>query len=117
MKMNCPGCGKEAVVTRNRKTGTIRFDCTACKLWGYNGRPMVPRETHEARSRAHTVFDQLHKGHGAVLTRSKAYRLLAQELGMGSKQCHFAVMSKEEAELAIVAVRNIWKRLGLRGPE
>lgn len=87
----CPKCGEQAVLTTT-KWGP-RHD--HCGLWSWDSAPLVDADTHEARKRAHEAFDQVWQA-GRV-SRSTAYKMLADELGIEPKDCHIKLMSAEVA--------------------
>lgn len=59
------------------------------------GTPAGP-DTRAARMAAHASFDALWKqGH---MSRSAAYRWLAEQMGMHPDSCHIGMMSAEQAE-------------------
>ena len=71
----------------------VRDKC--CGLWSWGGKPLVDRETHQARKAAHKAFDPLWKKEG--LDRGVAYSLLAEHLGISVDECHMASMDSETA--------------------
>lgn len=91
----CPTCNQPARQSET-KYG-IRHDC--CGLWSWEGKPLVDRETHEARKSAHASFDELWQG--GLFKRGVAYRLLAVAMNMSSKDCHISMMSKEDARRVV----------------
>jgi hypothetical protein len=102
----CPKCDQQPKVTHT-KFGWRR-DC--CGLWGWGeSAPLVDKETHEARSYAHKVFDSLWQS--GLVDRSRAYALLAQELGLTRDECHMKIMDKETARRVPAAAHEIGKRL------
>lgn len=52
-------------------------------------------ETRQARIRAHDAFDTLWKGDGARMSRGRAYRWLADELGLDPNDCHIGHFDAE----------------------
>lgn len=102
----CPKCGGEPKKV-NTQYG-IKREC--CGLWGWGkNAPLVDRETHEARSYAHKVFDSLWQS--GLVGRSRAYALLADELGIDPADCHMKLMDKETASRVPAAAHAIGKRL------
>jgi hypothetical protein len=71
----------------------VRHNC--CDLWSWDGAPLVDGETHEARKRAHDAFDTIWKD--GRLSRSLAYKILAEKIGLHPKDCHIKLMSAETA--------------------
>jgi hypothetical protein len=51
--------------------------------------------THEARKAAHASFDALWKS--GLLSRGRAYKLLAEAMGMTRDECHMKLMTAEQA--------------------
>lgn len=105
-EIRCPACGLMPVRTVTRY-GT-RNDC--CGLWSWDDKPLVDRETHDARRAAHEAFDPL--WHSGSLSRREAYAALAWALGgMKEKKCHMARMKKETAMRVPDAVKKIWQAM------
>lgn len=99
----CPRCGNIAREQRTRYG--IRASC--CGLWSWDRWPLVDAATHQARSAAHAAFDPIWKS-GRV-SRSRAYALLARELGIAADGCHFKFMDRAQAEEATRAAERIAK--------
>ena len=88
----CPSCNSTAKVAHT-KFG-LRNYC--CDLWSWGeGEPLVDSETHEMRKIAHSVFDRLWKVDG--YSRSRAYQVLSEELGIPRELCHVKMFNKEQA--------------------
>lgn len=51
--------------------------------------------THEARKAAHAAFDPLWRD--GILSRSRAYKELAKELGIKPDDCHMKLMDAKTA--------------------
>ena len=106
MAHRCPVCGG-APKTTHTSYGWRR-DC--CGLWGWGkNAPLVDAETHAARQYAHRVFDSLWQN--GIVGRSRAYALLAEELGLTPDQCHMKLIDKETAQRVPAAAHEIGKRL------
>jgi hypothetical protein len=103
----CPKCGKPAART---DTGYgPRFDCCGMRAWG--DKPLATRDTLRARSAAHAAFDPIwREGH---LTRSEAYRMLSERLGIPYERTHMATMDEALALRVPAAAEAI--RATLRG--
>jgi len=102
----CPKCGRNPKQTHTNFGW--RRDC--CGLWGWGkGAPLVDAETHQARAYAHKVFDSLWQS--GLVGRSKAYALLARELGISPSECHMKLMDKPTAWRVPKAAYEIGKRL------
>jgi len=106
MIIRCPLCGQNAA--RQQTQYGVRNDC--CGLWSWGDKPLVDRETHEARKAAHAAFDPLWKG--GTMTRAAAYEALRAVTGLNAKNCHMAKMSKERAARVPAAVAKILEQLG-----
>lgn len=92
----CPVCGNQAAERRTQHG--IRSSC--CGLWSWDRYPLVSAETHKARSEAHKAFDPIWRNPPVKtwgVTRSVAYMLLAEELGIPPEECHMKLMSLEVA--------------------
>lgn len=101
----CPSCGRPAASSMTRYG--IRHSCCGMNSW--DGAPLASRETHRARKEAHDAFDPLWKS--KRVTRSKAYELLAAELGLSSAECHMKIMDEATAKQVPAAVARIEERL------
>lgn len=100
----CPVCGALA------REATTRYGLrnACCGLWSWDRHPLVSAETHAARNAAHKAFDALWRG--KPLSRSRAYKLLAEEMNLSSEQCHMKFMDEETALRVPVAVAAIKQR-------
>lgn len=105
--IKCPKCGNFAVETIT-KYG-IRNTCEPCGLWSWDNKPLVDKATHEARKKAHTVFDSLWKN--KHISRSKAYKLLSEKMKLTPIECHISLFNVEQCSLAMKASRNIFLEL------
>lgn len=102
----CPSCGRHPKRT-NTQYG-IKRECCGLWAWGKTA-PLVDRETHQARQYAHRVFDSLWQS--GLVSRTRAYKLLAEELGIDPADCHMKLMDKETARRVPFAAHDIGKRL------
>ena len=100
----CPKCGSKARETKTRYG--LRNMC--CDLWSWDRHPLVDAETHGARNAAHKAFDALWRG--TSLSRSKAYKMLAEEMNLTAEQCHMKLMDADTAHRVPVAVQAIKER-------
>lgn len=98
----CPTCGGAP------KTSEGRFGMKAecCGLWSWKGKPLVSRETHAARIKAHDVFDRLWKS--GQVSRGECYRRLQIQMGLSSGDCHIALMTAEQAMRVVEIVAAGW---------
>lgn len=102
----CPSCG--GVPKRRNTQYGIKRECCGLWAWGKTA-PLVDRETHQARQYAHRVFDSLWQS--GLVSRTRAYKLLAEELGIDPADCHMKLMDKETARRVPFAAHDIGKRL------
>lgn len=102
----CPKCGRDP--KQKHTSFGWRRDC--CGLWGWGkDAPLVDAETHQARAYAHKVFDSLWQS--GLVGRSRAYALLAAELGITPAECHMKLMDKETAWRVPEAAHRIGRKL------
>lgn len=87
----CPLCGSHPA--RSETRFGLRLDC--CGMWAWGEHPLADAETHEARKSAHAAFDPLWRS--GPLSRSKAYKMLADKLGIDRADCHMKLMTAEQA--------------------
>ena len=103
---DCPKCGGTPKTVQTPYG--VKRECCGLWAWGKNA-PLVDRETHQARSYAHRVFDSLWQS--GLVGRSRAYALLAAELGLLPEDCHMKLMDKETAGRVPAAAYVIGQRL------
>ncbi len=120
---NCTHCGLEATLTDGSTIYPHRPDlhhkffwlCPCSAYVGCHpntskalGTP-ANRELRQARNRAHELFDKLWKyreGHKErKQAREEAYAWMREQMGMTRDECHFAMMTTEQCEKAILAVK------------
>ena len=92
----CPTCGGTATEIRTRYG--IKASC--CGLWSWDRHPLVDKATHEARKAAHAAFDPVWRVPDPAyvgFSRSVAYSMLAEELGIPREECHMKMMDKDTA--------------------
>jgi ssDNA-binding Zn-finger/Zn-ribbon topoisomerase 1 len=106
----CGECGAEMKLRPSRYGhfyGCTRFpDCRGTHGAHADGRPLgIPadRETREARTHAHQVFDAFWRARG--LERNKAYGWLAARLGMSRAACHIARFNREDCRRLVKVVQ------------
>lgn len=90
-KILCPKCGLKPVHTMTRFGPRLDH----CGLWAWGYHPLADRETHEARKAAHAAFDPIWKSGKAG--RGRAYKLLAEAMGLSRDDCHMKLMTAEQA--------------------
>ena len=114
----CPYCENNSVLTDSaevyggRSYGPI-YLCRPCNAYvGVHRGTTIPlgrlanSELREAKRKAHAAFDPIWKG--KAMSRSKAYRWLANQLGIAKSRCHIGLMSLEECQRTIEVCRE-WK--------
>jgi hypothetical protein len=92
MKLICPKCTKQAIRTHTQYG--VRNSCCDLWSWGDNS-PLVSGETHDARKQAHIAFDRIWQN--KILSRTKAYAMLAEWMGLPARLCHIKLMTVEQA--------------------
>ncbi len=102
----CPICGKNP--KRTETPYGVKRECCGLWAWGKHA-PLVDAETHQARQYAHKVFDGLWQS--GLVSRTRAYALLAKELGIDPADCHMKLMDKQTARRVPGAAHRIGKRL------
>lgn len=103
----CPSCGGFAVPS-NTQWG-VRHDCCGLHSWG--GAPLKSAGYYKAKCDAHEAFDPLWKN--GLMTRSAAYKLLADKLGLHVSKCHMKIMNLETAlkvPAAVLEIQNSIKK-------
>lgn len=97
----CPICKVEP--RRSLTSYGVRLDC--CGLWAWGDHPLTDADTHKARRNAHTAFDSIWRE--GLMSRSKAYKLLANELNIPIADCHMKLMTFDQASQVPEAARRI----------
>lgn len=110
----CPGCGRKAI--RKMTKHGIRDDCWDCDLHSWAGKPLSTTTTLNARSAAHNAFDPIWR-ELKLVSRSKAYRLLSEELNLTRDECHMSLMDEETALRVPEAAGRIKAKLAERTPD
>ena len=103
----CPTCGQPARLTITKHGD--RHDC--CGLWSWGGKPLADYATHLARRCAHNAFDPLWRRYR--VPRGKAYKMLAEELGLTQEECHMSIMTAEQASRVPPVIVKLKQRLGI----
>lgn len=91
----------EALASRPRKD-TLDSDDWASDL-------RLPRSTSQLRIKAHELFDPIWKT--GLVSRSKAYRLLARDLGVPERKAHFGRMKHVDLLDALPVIQALRDRL------
>lgn len=104
----CPTCGNRARRTETRYGP--RYAC--CDLVAWGNKPLTDEATRQARRAAHAAFDPIWQA--GLLSRGRAYRSLALELGVPEPQAHMNNMPRELAEKVPEAARRIREDLELK---
>ena len=101
----CPTCGNRARRTETRYGP--RYAC--CDLVAWGNKPLTDDATRQARRNAHAAFDPIWQD--GILSRDKAYRVLAQELRVANEAAHMNEMPRELALKVPEAAARIRERL------
>ena len=96
----CPICNNAALLKDTRYG--VRASCCGLHSWDY--KPLVAPAVHQARVRAHTLFDFLWKTH--LLERDEAYRRLAAAMGLQARLCHISQMDERSARRVVEIVQS-----------
>lgn len=109
--IECPECGADMVLRNSRYGkffGCSRWpDCDATHGADKDGRPLgIPADkaTRRARQQAHTAFDGLWRGSGAM-SRAQAYTWLQGVLGLSPEECHIARLDREACARVVQAYK------------
>ncbi len=111
----CPYCGKQAELVDSIRIYIIKsygraYLCEPC--WAYVGchkgttKPLgklADAELRGERIKVHKAFDGYWRGQ--EMSRSLAYRWLAEQLGISMKKCHVGMFDLGMCELALEALR------------
>ena len=102
----CPNCGQRAQTVMLTTGFKNQLKNVCCHLWSYGrGSPLVDKHVHRARRTAHEEFDPLWET--GLLSRSQAYKLLAEQLQVASSQCHMSELPLHLLQEVPRAVRRI----------
>lgn len=96
----CPTCGKPALITATQYGP--RADCCGLRSWAL--KPLVTPGTMAARKLAHATFDPVWQSD--KLSRGEAYRRLALAMEMSTTECHISIMTEDQANRVVEAVRS-----------
>lgn len=129
MKVLCGECGAEMILRKAKKIfnmrqfkhphfwGCSRFpECRGTHGAHPDGTPLgIPanKETKEWRIKAHDAFDTLWKCSQITMTRKKAYKLLAQKLGVSEVHigesdiptCARIIQASEEIRAELMGIK------------
>ena len=89
----CPKCDVQAV-TLDTQWGR-KDECPKCDYKSWGGKPLTSSLTLIARRNAHAAFDVIWRDY-KIYTRSAAYKMLAELMGMSKKKCHIGNMNESE---------------------
>ena len=105
---DCIYCGAQVIFTSNaevygREYGNGKcYRCTKCDSYvGVHDGTNIPlgrlanKEIRALKVQCHNLFDPAWKGSQKHLRRGEAYKLLARELGIPAKECHFGWFDKD----------------------
>jgi ssDNA-binding Zn-finger/Zn-ribbon topoisomerase 1 len=113
----CPYCGSHALLRHSRevygRTYGFMWVCTnfpECDAYvgahKNSNKPLgtlANKELRDLRVRAHNVFDRVWRQGG--LTRSQAYKLLREKMGMTEDEAHIAKMNAEQCKRVLAEFR------------
>lgn len=124
MKVICPYCNKEALfidskIIYNKSFGMI-YLCKNCNAYvGVHKGTKIPlgnlanKELRDWRIKAHNEFDFLWKS--KKMSRSKAYKFLADKMNLKPKDCHIGMFNIEQCKELIKFVDKIadevWEKM------
>ena len=95
MRITCPKC--EGLPKAVDTIFGVKLEC--CGLWSWGNKELVDAETHKARQTAHFFFDKTWRT--GKMSRSAAYRALAREMKMKTRECHISYFDKDQCAKAI----------------
>lgn len=116
----CTHCNREATLTNGETIYPHRPDLHHKFFWlcacgayvgchPYTSKALgtpADKALRMARNRAHELFDKLWlPRQDRREARAEAYEWLREQMGMTPDQCHFGMMTPEQCEKAIVAVK------------
>ena len=115
--MKCPYCGNAAELKTGHHVYPHRPDLAHLKIWACDpcdawvgthknspthaplGR-LANAELRRAKMAAHAAFDPLWKS--GQMSRSKAYTLLSQKMGLTKEQTHIGMFDVEQCETVVL---------------
>ena len=118
--MKCPYCGKDAELTTGYTVYPHRLDLADLKVWAclpcdawvgtHKDSPkhaplgrLANAELRKAKMAAHAAFDPLWKS--GRMSRSKAYSLLAESMGLPKKDTHIGMFDVEQCKQVVEACK------------
>lgn len=91
LRIYCYNCNSYAL---KQETQYGRRDlCTSCGHYSWGGKPLQSPHMHNLKKRCHQHFDKLWKN--GILSRTKAYEALAEQLNIPVSTCHIASLGEE----------------------
>lgn len=124
----CPSCGNPARQTETRYG--LRAQCDDCNLWSWDGKPLVSREVHEARKRAHEAFDPIWQNAELAYSpqpdteagikrvrkamRNRAYMMLSSLTGIPEAECHMSTQCDLDKLRRIEAAAKLMSPVSVR---
>lgn len=124
--IKCPYCARDAelvggeVLYPHRRDLYKRkfFYCQRCnasvginKVTGLPLGTLADSNLRKKRNNAHNVFDVLWKR--KYITRSQAYRVLSEKLGIPPEKCHIGLFNEELCEEVIRVALELYKDLSI----
>lgn len=115
--MKCPYCGGDAELKTGQHVYPHRPDLAHLKIWACdpcdawvgthknspNNAPLgrlANAELRKAKMAAHAAFDPLWKS--GQMSRSKAYALLAQKMGLPKSETHIGMFDVEQCKTVVI---------------
>lgn len=123
----CPYCGKDTehvhdTAVYNQSYGSMIYLCRNCDAYVgcHKSRPtealgrLANAELRRAKIEAHKYLDNLwHRRIGKDCTRQhargKAYKWLAQQMGLTSKKCHIGMFDVEQCSKVVELCKHFYK--------
>ena len=116
----CPDCGSDMILRQSKVAksgwfyGCVRYPaCTSTHGAHADGTPLgIPANsrTRDARRRAHAEFDRLWNSatsSGRKAARERAYKWLAETMGIPPAECHIGRFDFHQCEQVITLVRQV----------
>lgn len=122
--MLCHYCNKEAeLVLGNEIYPSLKhlhnrffYLCKSCDAYvgchAHTSKPMgilANKELRQAKIKAHSAFDATWRGGSPKPSRKAAYKMLANKLGINSKDCHIGMFNLEMCNKVIEVLKESGK--------
>lgn len=119
----CPYCQEDSILVHSSeiygkgKNYGMMWACFPCGAWvGCHGDTdralgrLADRTLREAKKAAHAWFDPLWKK--TTRSRNKAYKWLAETLGISGRVCHIGYMDVEQCREVVRVCAEVWVKVG-----